>query len=244
VAGSATPPLTDTATVTGGVTPTGTITFELFGPQTTTPSTCTAANLVFTSLAITLVPGPDGPTATSPAVSPAPALAGTYEWVASYTSDTPDNANASSLRGDEPIQVTPAQPAITTTTSPPGPVTVGTPLADSAAVTGGANPTRNVTFELFGPDNLGCTPGPGQPIFVQTVPVTAATVTFTPTSQTPAPPGVYSWVATYGGDGNNRAVASGCTAEQVTVVKATPSVTTTPSSATITVGTRSPTRPR
>ena len=46
----------------------------------------------------------------------------------------------------------------------------------------------------------------------------------TPSGASPSPAGTYWWVATYSGDANNEEVASGCAAEPVEVVKATPGV--------------------
>ena len=73
--------VTDTATVSGGFSPTGTVTFRLFGPN---DSTCSTAP-VFTSTK-TL----SGGTATSDPFIPT--LPGTYRWIASYNGDANNNA--------------------------------------------------------------------------------------------------------------------------------------------------------
>ncbi len=70
--------ITDTATLTGGNTPTGTITLELYGPD---DPTCAPANLVFTSTPVPLSAG----TATSPPFTPLEP--GTYRWIATYSGD-------------------------------------------------------------------------------------------------------------------------------------------------------------
>jgi hypothetical protein len=84
-----------------------------------------------------------------------PTVAGTYEWVAVYSSD-PNNNPASNVGSpDEQVTVTAASPTITTprpATAPPG----GT-LQDVANLTGGFNPTGTITFSLYAP---GLNPAP------------------------------------------------------------------------------------
>ena len=60
-------------------------------------------------------------------------------------------------------------PTIATTPSAGGPV--GTSISDTATVTGGVNPTGNVTFNLFSPGNPTCT---GTPVFTSTNPLAGA----------------------------------------------------------------------
>src|SRR5204863_346322 len=69
----------DTATLSGGFNPTGTITFTAFGPNN---PTCTGAP-VYTSAPVT-VAGNGNYTSTPPFTPPAP---GSYNWVASYSGD-------------------------------------------------------------------------------------------------------------------------------------------------------------
>ena len=80
----------DTATVSGGVIPTGTVTFNLFGPG---DANCTATP-VFTStvsLATRQIVVTSGSFTT--------AAAGTYHWVATYNGDANNAAVSSVLRG-------------------------------------------------------------------------------------------------------------------------------------------------
>ncbi len=121
--------ISDTATVTGGFNPTGTVTFELFAPS---DATCTG-NPAFTSTN-SLSGSP--PRATSGSF--ATAAAGIYHWVATYNGDT-NNAAVGSACGDEPVDITQATPTIATTPSAGG--VVGTSISDTATVTGGFNPT-------------------------------------------------------------------------------------------------------
>ena len=129
--------ISDTATVNGGFVPTGTVTFELFGPD---DATCAGTSILVSTNPLS------GGSATS---DPFPTAAvGTYHWVATYNGDA-NNALVSSACADEPVTITQATPTIATTPSPGGPV--GTSISDTATVTGGFNPTGKVTFELFPP---------------------------------------------------------------------------------------------
>jgi hypothetical protein len=136
--------VTDTATLPGGYNPTGTITFNLYGPSTTASCSGTPAGTGKVT-----VSGDGG--YTSPSVTPA--QAGTYWWTASYNGDVNNNAVSSGC-GDEPVTITPATPAISTTQQPAR-ADVGSAVADQATVSGGSNPTGTVTFNLY--NNSGCT---------------------------------------------------------------------------------------
>ncbi len=100
-----TAPLTDSATLTGGYSPIGTITFYLFAPGAT--STTPLSSAVYTdtvtvtgnntyTTAMGTKPGGYTPTAT-----------GTYEWVAVYSGDC-NNSGVTSGFGSEPEKVTSA----------------------------------------------------------------------------------------------------------------------------------------
>ncbi|MCA1683777.1 MAG: hypothetical protein LC708_01415, partial [Actinobacteria bacterium] len=188
----------DTATL-GGTSPTGTITFTLFGPD---DATCS---------------GP--PAFTSPAVPVTgngsyesgdftPTAAGTYRWVAAYSGDALNTARTMACNEpNETVVVTAAPPALTITTAASPGVVVGGAVHDTATLTGGVSPTGTIIFTLFGPDDATCS---GTPAFTSpAVPVTAAgsydSADFTPTA-----PGTYRWVAAYSGDANNAAVSTAC----------------------------------
>lgn len=92
--------LSDQATLDGGESPTGTVTFRLYGPGDTT---CTGP-AVFTST-VTLT----GTSAASTAFTPT--LAGTYSWVATYNGDGSNN----------PVSGTCGEQTETTAVAPSGP---------------------------------------------------------------------------------------------------------------------------
>jgi hypothetical protein len=203
--------IADKATVTGGDSPTGTVTFNLYSNSggTGTP--------LFTSAPVTLSSG----TATSPGYTAT--ATGTDYWVATYNGDT-NNSSVSSGAALEPVTITPASPSINTTQQPAS-ATVGTSIADKATVTGGDSPTGTVTFNLY--SNSG---GTGTPLFTS-APVTLSSGTATSPGYTATATGTDYWVATYNGDTNNSSVSSGAALEPVTITaasKASTSLTVAP----------------
>ncbi|MCW3036826.1 MAG: hypothetical protein JWM17_2138, partial [Actinobacteria bacterium] len=202
--------VSDSATLTGGFSPSGSVTFELFAPV---DSTCSGQPISTTSGTIT------GGTASSGNVTVG--AAGTYNWVASYAGDANNNAATSSC-GTEPVVVTKASPSISTT--PSGSVPAGGNVSDSATISGGVSPAGTVTFDLFAPADPTCA---GQPISI-----TSGTISGGTASSGNVPvgaAGTYNWVATYSGDASNNSATSPCGSEPVDVTKATPSIATTPS---------------
>jgi hypothetical protein len=96
--------LTDTATLSGGFNPTGTITFTLYNPSNA---------IVYTN---TVTVSGNGTYTTSAGNNPGgylPTTAGTYQWVASYSGDD-DNASVADAFGNEPESVI-APPNLTIT---------------------------------------------------------------------------------------------------------------------------------
>ena len=202
----------DTATVSSGVIPTGTVTFNLFGPG---DANCTATP-VFTStvsLATRQIVVTSGSFTT--------AAAGTYHWVATYNGDA-NNAAVSSVCADEPVVIGVASSAVVTTVPSPG-VVVGGSISDTATVTGGFNPTGTVTFNLFPPSDTTCA---GTPVFTSTNPLSGSPLSATSGPFATTTAGIYHWVATYNGDTNNAAVSSDCADEPVTISQATPAIAT------------------
>jgi uncharacterized repeat protein (TIGR01451 family) len=206
--------ISDSATLSGATSDaTGTIVFKAYGPG----DDCTAT-LAFTSDPFTVSGnGTYGP------VSFAPATAGTYHWIATYSGDA-KNAGSSGQCGDtgENDTVNKAHPTVVTVAS--AAVVVGNPIHDTATLAGGHAPTGSITFDLYGPDNATCT---GDAVFSATVAVNGngnyESGNFTPTAA-----GTYRWIANYSGDANNTATANGCNEanESVIVNKTTPSIAT------------------
>ncbi|MCA1683529.1 MAG: hypothetical protein LC708_00105, partial [Actinobacteria bacterium] len=198
----------DVATISGGASPTGTVTFALFSDAACTVPVFSSTNPVVAG------------TATSGSFTPAGP--GTYRWVATYSGDA-NNAAAgptACLDPDEDVTITQAQPTIVTQAASSSSVTATSPasITDTATLAGGVNPTGTVTFALFGPDNATCA---GTPVFTSTKPVTG-NGTYVSDPFTTAALGAYRWVVTYSGDANNLGATSPCNApnetSEVTVV--------------------------
>jgi len=204
--------VSDTATLAGGVSPTGSITFNLFGPNN---ATCTGVP-VFTSTV------PVAGNGSYPSGTFTPVTAGTYRFTASYSGDANNgSANSPCNAPNESVVVSGNTPTLSTTAS--ANINLGGTVTDSATLAGGSAPTGSITFTLFGPNNATCT---GTPVFSSTVSVTG-NGTFTSAPFTPTAAGTYRWVASYSGDANNSAVTSPCNApnESVVVIQTTLTLT-------------------
>ncbi len=207
--------IADQATVGGGFNPTGTVTFNLYdNPNGTGTPLFTDANVLLVNDEATSA----GYTTTA---------TGTDYWVATYNGDS-NNSPVTSGTTLEPVTITPATPAITTTQMPAS-ATVGTGIADQAAVTGGFSPTGTVTFKLYNNPN-----GAGTPLFINTQPLSGGMATSQAYIATAT--GTDYWVAAYNGDSNNSPVTSDTALEPVIITAATPAINTTPHPTTATVG--------
>ena len=196
--------LSDSAKVTGGDNPGGTITFTLTAPD----GSQTMETLTFSG---------DGTYR-----APTPVLAtqvGTYTWSASYSGDGLNNIAGDQGGSAEQVTTVQASPMVSTQASETlGGVVGVAQLSDSAKVTGGDNPGGTITFTLTAPDGS----------------QTMETLTFSgdgtysaPTPVLATQVGTYTWSASYSGDGlNNIAGDQGGSAEQVTTVQASPMVST------------------
>jgi hypothetical protein len=201
--------INDTALVTGGLSPTGTVTFALFNPG---DPTCSGTNLVAGVPGFANVPLSGG---SASSASFTTSEVGTYNWRATYSGDANNNP-AMSTCGAEPVNVQPASPSIATTPSP-NHGTVGVAISDSAAVSGGLNPTGTVSFALFGPGDPTCA-GPNLVAALSgfaNVPLSGGSATSAAFTTSQA--GTYNWIASYSGDSNNNPASSACGAEQVVV---------------------------
>ena len=220
--------ITDTAHLSGGFNPTGTITFDLTGPNDVF---CTGA-VAFTSTVTVngngdYVSGPFAPTAT-----------GTYQWRARYSGD--DNNLGEGPTGcidpAESVIVVGGLVTPTLTTTASASVEAGGTVRDTAVLGGGALPTGTIGFQLYGPNDATCS---GTPISTPPVPVNG-NGTYVSPDITVNTPGTYRFVASYSGDIANNPVATACNdpAESVVVTPGTGS-TTTSSSTSSTVPTTS-----
>lgn len=227
--------LHDTANLQGGSGhPRGTITFQLFGPNDVS---CSGTRVFSAEEKVTR-------TGLYRSPSFEPAAAGTYRWVASYSGDANNQAAASSCNATgETATVNPARPHLGTAVRGPrrrsaqGVLSraAGRHIHDTAFLIGGAKPTGEITFQLYGPDDGACT---GPPVFTTATTVNGAGI-YNSERFAPTAAGSYRWVARYSGDANNRAAGpTRCGARTETVkvtLPATPLVTSSASAA-VTLG--------
>ncbi|MEO7556423.1 MAG: Ig-like domain-containing protein [Acidimicrobiales bacterium] len=206
--------VSDSATLVGGVSPTGSITFKLFGPN---DSSCLNP-AVFTSAAVTVTGN-----ASYGSGSFTPTLVGTYRWTAAYSGDGNNNAATSGCNApNESVAVSAASPSLSTVASG---VAAGGQVSDTATLAGGVSPTGSITFKLFGPNDSSCS---NPAVFTSAAVTVTGNASYSSGPFTPTAAGIYRWTAAYSGDGNNNPASSGCNApnESVTVTKPTPTVAT------------------
>ena len=209
----------DTAQVSGGDNPTGTVTFELFPPSNQTCTINEGGAGFVQSVTVTLGAGGSASSASSPFTTTA---VGTYNWVATYSGDA-NNKGASTSCSNEPVTIGMDPSALSTTASAGGPT--GTVIHDTATVTGGTNMTGTVTFKLFAPSDATCS---GAALFTSAVALgadgTATSANFGGTTVG----GTYNWVATYSGDAHTAGSSSKCGSEPVSIVASSVQGITTP----------------
>jgi hypothetical protein len=198
----------DTALVSGGANPTGTVTFSLYPPSN--PS-CTNGDSSGAVQTVTVPLGSDG-SASSAGTPFTTTEVGTYNWIARYSGDA-NNLSVSTACTDEQVTVGKDPTSVATTASAGG--APGITIHDSAKVTGAFQPTGTVTFTLYGPTDTTCT---AAPLFTSTVALAAdGTATSASFSGTKAA-GTYNWVASYSGDASSAPSKSKCGAEPVSIV--------------------------
>ncbi len=195
------------ATLAGGSAPTGTITFTVFGPQSSPPSSCTSGG---TTVGTASASG-DG--TYRPSAGFTPPSPGDYWWYASYGGDVGDEPSASTC--GEGTAETSVVSKTTPTLSASGPLggVAGSPIAASsisAALTEGSSPTGTIAFTVFGPQSSppsSCTSGGTT---VGTASVNGNGTYYPSGAFTPPSPGEYWWYASYGGDAGDEPAASTC----------------------------------
>ncbi len=116
----------------------------------------------------------------------------------------PVGGSAGISPGPSQVAITYTPLTLTTTASPD--IALGGQVFDTATLSGGAAPTGEISFRLFGPDDPACA---RTPAFVDTVAVSGSgdyrSGAFSPTLA-----GTYRWVASYSGDAANPSAASAC----------------------------------
>lgn len=150
-----------------------------------------------------------------PNIDAQPGLAGTQTFVVADAVQQNGTAFASAGRGQITVKVDRAPTTIATTASPA--VLLGAPVSAVASVSGRFEPQAStVDFRLFGPDDASCAQ---PPVFEQlAVPYPVGGGSVTTDLVTLGAPGLYRWVASYGGDASNAPSVNGCGDPGTTVV--------------------------
>jgi uncharacterized repeat protein (TIGR01451 family) len=190
--------ISDSATVSGGYSPSGQVRFDLYAPA---DANCLGTP-VFTSTKTLTASGTGTFTATSDTYTTT--STGDYHWIASYLGNASDKAVAGTC-GDpgETSHVDKANPGITTVASPA--TDLGQPIHDTAHVSG-YNPSGAVTFTVYGPNDANCS---GTGVVVGSGPLDASGNAGSP-DYTPTAVGTYRWIASYSGDANNNTTSGTC----------------------------------
>lgn len=199
----------DGVTLIGGFSPSGNVTFSVYGPLDGSCST-----------ALQTVAAPiQGAGATS--ADFIPPLAGNYRWRASYPGDA-NNDPASTACGaaNQTSAVSKASPTLSGVAT--AAAIVGQTITDSATLSGGFGPTGELVFRAYGPGDATCDDPPAYEDAV----TLSGSGPHAPAGFDPAP-GVYRWTAEYAGDANNEATSTACGAgDQSSIVsKASPALT-------------------
>ena len=202
-------PISDTATLAGGVNPTGTITFTVFGPNdatcANTPAFSSTNNVIG-----------NGNVTSDPFTT---TQSGTYRFIAAYSGDANNAAVTTACNDANESVLVVAQPTLTTSNA--GSVALGQPITDTATLAGGSNPTGTLTFNVYGPNDSACA---GSPVSSSNVNVTG-NADYPSAPYSPRAPGTYRWTVTYSGDANNATTAVNC-GEPFVVASNSPTLTT------------------
>ena len=206
--------LSDTATLTGNPSgDVGTVTFTLTAPDGST---------VYTSAAFAETGNFTESTSTTLQVT----QVGTYTWHASYD----DEGNLTADTGvNETVTVGKASPTLSTQASAGGPE-ASTAVTDTATLTGGFNESGDITFNLEDASNN---------VVFTSIKAANGNSPVTSDSYTPAEDGIYHWVVSYAGDSYNNGPITddgSSSTEQVIITEVTPTLTTSASPNTATVG--------
>ncbi|HEU4393832.1 MAG TPA: hypothetical protein VFR04_09405 [Solirubrobacterales bacterium] len=186
--------------------------------------------------------GPDDPTCSRPALTPAlpsvsvngegeypsadftPPEAGTYRWSAHYSGDLDNPAADSTCSAASTVSK--KSPGVEGTASAG---VVNTAIHDEATVTDGFSPTGEVVFKVYGPSDTGCL----TPLETDAVPLQSGSATSA--DFLPQQAGEFRWTAEYAGDANNEAASTACGAanQSSAVGKASPGLGGTATSAVV-----------
>ena len=186
----------DSAMLGNGQNPTGSLIFNLYGPG---DANCTGPALLTTS---TPVNG-NGYYESSRYVS---TMAGSYQWTVSYSGDANNSPSGPTVCSDSAGEVAVAKRTPLLDASPVWTAPATKAIGNLVNGVGPSGPTGNMTFRLYGANNMTCA---GAPIFTHVQPV-SGNGGYTSAPYNPTVAGTYQWIVTYSGDANNQAMSSTC----------------------------------
>ncbi|HEX7278764.1 MAG TPA: hypothetical protein VF255_03970 [Solirubrobacterales bacterium] len=207
----------DEVTVTG-FSPSGEVTFSVYGPGDTTCSTPLDTDTA--------------PIVGGKAVSPnfSPQQAGAFRWSASYPGDANNEfAGLACSATGQTSTVAKASPGLAGTAT--SAVTVGESITDEVTISGGFSPDGEIVFRAYGPGDDTCATTPA---YEEEVAV-SGNDSYSPPGFAPGP-GLYRWTASYSGDGNNQGFGLACNATNQASAVGTIDVTLAAGAGSATVG--------
>ncbi|HEX5609650.1 MAG TPA: hypothetical protein VFX45_06115 [Solirubrobacterales bacterium] len=213
--------ITDSATLSGGFTPSGNLVFRAYGPSD--PS-CLGTPVYEKPVAIT----------DNGVYSPAgfaPSAPGAYRWTVSYAGD----ANNESIKPEcgatnQTSSVSKASPTLGAVAT--SVVKVGLTITDNATLSGGFAAGGQLVFRAYGPDDKTCS----TPVYQEEVAVNGDGP-YSPPGFAPTKAGLYRWTVSYSGDSKNDAVSTSCDADKQSSAVGMVSVVLTATATSGTIGT-------
>jgi hypothetical protein len=179
--------VSDIATLLDAFSPSGTITFNLFGPD---DPTCAAPPAFTSNMPLDFLR-----TTSSPFLPTAP---GTYRWTAAYSGDV-NNDPVLPVCNAPGASLVVSKAAPTLRLGALAPAGAGATIRGTASLGGAVAPSGTITFRAFAPGDAFCT---GRPVAVSTVPANHdggySSAPFVAPSA-----GTFGWQATYSGDARN-----------------------------------------
>ena len=222
--------LNDSANLQGGSNydGTGTITFNLYGPDDPTCS----GDPVYSEMVTADHNGNDYATSNTTVTADE---AGTWNWTADFSGDG-NNDPANSACGDESVVITASPTIVTTPSETSG--SVGDLLNDSADLEGGSNydGTGEITFNLYGPDDPTCSGDPVYSEMVSPADHNGSDYATSNSTVTADEAGTWNWTADFSGDSNNNPASSACGEESVVIHGADIQIVKTADAAKVNVG--------
>lgn len=184
----------DEVTLTGGFSPTGQVTFSVYGPSDAaceTPLDTSTGTI-------------NGGEAASD--NYVPQGTGEYRWSADYDGDVDNEPfELGCEAAGQTSSVAKASPALAATAT--STVVAGNTITDQATLSGGFSPGGQLVFRAYGPGDATCS---GAPAYESTE-LVSGNGPYSPAGFAPGP-GLYRWTVGYAGDGNNETASLGCNA--------------------------------